>query len=252
VGEESIPSRTVDLAQEFLVGKYGGPVRGLGPLCALLIAAGAVLALTRAAPEARRRWIVPLGIGAGTILVPMALAVIGVDYFATRYLAVAWVPLLAALAAALAAHRVGVGAALALAAVFLAVSVAVPLTPRLQRDDWRSAAAALGEPPPGGRAIVVNPDVGFVPLAAYEPEVTAPPGPRFPVREVDVLVMTRDGRAPLAASPVPGFRVLTTDRDPTYVLTRFVSDRPRPVESARLTAPPYTPDPNGLLYERPR
>jgi hypothetical protein len=125
----------------------------------------------------------------------------------------------------------------------------VPLTPRLQRDDWRSAVAALGEPPPGGRAIVVNPDVGFVPLAAYLAEVAAPPGRRFPVRELDVLVMTRDGRAPLAAAPVPGFRVLATDRDPTYVLTRFVSGRPRPVTAAGLTAPPYTPDPNGLVYQ---
>ena len=248
VGDASIPSRVGDLAQEFLVGKYGGPVRGLAPLCALLIVAGGAVALARAAPEARRRWLVPLGIGAGTILVPMALAVVGVDYFATRYLAVAWVPLFAALAAVLAARRLGAVAGVALAAVFLTVSVAVPFTPRLQRDDWRSAAAALGEPR-GARAIVVNPDVGFVPLAAYEPEVEAPPGPRFAVSEIDVLVMTRDGRAPHAAAPVPGFSVLSADRDPTYVLTRFVADRPRAVEAARLTAPPYTPDPNGLVHE---
>jgi 4-amino-4-deoxy-L-arabinose transferase-like glycosyltransferase len=248
VGEASIPSRFGDLAQEFLVGKYGGPVRGLGPLCALLIVAGAAVALARAASETWRRWAVPLGIGAGTILVPLALAVIGVDYFATRYLAVAWVPLFAAFAAVLAARRLGVVAAAALAAVFVTVSIAVPLTPRLQRDDWRSAAAELGHAR-GARAIVVNPDVGFVPLAAYEPEVEAPPGPRFAVREIDVVVMTRDGRAPLAAAPVPGFRVLFTDRDPTYVLTRFVADRPRPVDAARLVAPQYTPDPNGLVYE---
>jgi hypothetical protein len=136
----------------------------------------------------------------------------------------------------------------ALASLFLVVTVAVPLTPRLQRDDWRSVAAALGERS-SERVIVVNPLVGFVPLASYEPEVAAPPGPRPRVRELAVIVMTRDGREPLTTPPVPGFIVRSTDRDPSYVLTRFVSDVPREVDVAALTRLPLTPDPTGLVYE---
>ena len=248
VGHASIPTRIGDVAQEFLVGKYGGPIRGLAPLCALLIAAALVLAVVRMSPEERRRWAVPGAIGGAIILLPLLLAIGGVDYFASRYLAVAWVPLFAAIAAALVAHRAGYALGAGLAALFLAVSVSVPLTPRLQRDDWRSAAAALGDRRTE-RAIVVNPDVGFVPLRAYEPEIEAPPGARFQVREIDVIVMIRDGREPPQAPPAPGFRAVASDRGPTYVLTRFVSDRPRAVEAARLTAPPHTPDPNGLVYE---
>ncbi|MEA2473583.1 MAG: mannosyltransferase [Thermoleophilaceae bacterium] len=254
VGSASIASRTGSTAKELLVGKYGGPVRGIGPLCALLVAAALALAFARATPEQRRRLALPLAIGAAVLLMPLALAVAGVDYFAARYVAVAWVPLFAGVAAALALPRArpaGLALAAALGALFLVVSVSVALTPRLQRDDWRSAAAALGRPRTE-RVILVSPDVGFVPLRVYEPEIEAPPGPRFPVREIDAIVMTRDGRAPPLTPPAPGFRVLATDRDPTYVLARFVSARPRQVTIAALAARRYTPDPTGLVYERAR
>jgi mannosyltransferase len=250
VGDTSVPSRIGNAAKEFLVGEYGGPVDGIGPVCALLIAAGAALALARTSPEQRRRLAVPFAIGAAVLLTPLALAVAGVDYFTARYLAIAWVPLFAALAAGLAATRAaGVALGAGLAALFLAVSVAVPFTPRLQRDDWRSAAAALGEPAID-RAIMVNPDVGFIPLAVYEPEVEAPPGPAFAVREIDVIVMTRDGRDPEEIPPAVGFRPVAFDRDPTYVLTRFVSRIPRTVRASDLTRARPTPDPTGLVYER--
>jgi hypothetical protein len=251
VGDRSVPSRVGDAAQEFLIGKYGGPVDGLGPVCALLVAAGAALALARTSPQQRRRLAVPLGFGAAVVLLPLALAVVGLDYFTARYIAIAWVPLLAALAAGLAGLRLGGLLGAALAALFLVVSIAVPLTPRLQRDDWRSAVAALG-PPAADRVIVVNPDVGFVPFAAYAPAVEAPPGAEFATREIDVVVMTRDEREPSQLPPARGFRLVESDRDPTYVLTRFVSRIPRTVRAAELLSIRYTPDPNGLLYERAR
>jgi 4-amino-4-deoxy-L-arabinose transferase-like glycosyltransferase len=252
VGDASVPSRIGNAAKEFLVGEYGGPVRGIGPVCALLVVGGVAWALARTSAEERRRLAVPLALGSAVVLLPLSLAVIGVDYFTARYLAIAWVPLFAALAAGLAARRTGLAGpaiAAALAALFLVVSVSVPLTPRLQRDDWRSAAAALGEPA-GPRAIVINPAVGFVPLRTYEPAIASPPGPRFAVREIAVIVMTRDGRAPDPRPPVPGFRLIASDRDPTYVLTRFVSDRPRAVTAADLTRLQYSPDPTGFVYER--
>jgi 4-amino-4-deoxy-L-arabinose transferase-like glycosyltransferase len=249
VGESSVPSRIANAAKEFLVGEYGGPVDGLGPVCALLVAAAAALALARTSPEQRRRLAVPLAFGAAVVLLPLSLAIVGLDYFTARYIAIAWVPLFAALAAGLAALRLGPALGAALTALFLVVSIAVPLSPRLQRDDWRSAVAALG-PPATDRVIVVNPDVGFIPFAAYAPEVEAPPGPQFEIREIDVLVMTRDGREPGLLPPARGFRHVASDSDPTYVVTRFVSRIPRTVRAAELLSIRYTPDPNGLLYER--
>ena len=249
VGDSSVPSRIANAAKEFLVGEYGGPVNGIGPVAALLVAAGAALALARTSPEQRRRLAVPLAFGAAVVLLPLSLAVVGLDYFTARYMAIAWVPLFAALAAGLAALRLGPVLGAALTALFLAVSIAVPLTPRLQRDDWRSAVAALG-PPATDRVIVVNPDVGFVPFAAYAPEVEGPPGAEFRTREIDVVVMTRDEREPSPLPPARGFRHVASDRDPTYVVTRFVSRIPRTVRAAELLSLRYTPDPSGLLYER--
>jgi len=254
IGESSIATRISKAAKEFLVSVYGGPVDGLGPLCAVLVAVGAGIALWRTSSAEKRRITVPLAIGAACLLLPLALALAGVDYFTARYLAIAWVPLFAALAGGLAAKRAGwagPAVAAALAVVFLVVSVAVQLTPRLQRDDWRSATAALGEPN-DARAILISPGVGFVPLRVYEPQISSPPAPRFAARELDVIVMTRDGRAPDPRPPAPGFHLVAADSDPTYVVTRFTSDMPRMVATADLQRARYTPDPTGVVYERGR
>ena len=245
VGDASIADRLEDTAQEFLVGPYGGPVRGLGPLCALLVAVGLVLALRR---EDRRALAGPFAIGAATLALPLAAAVVGVDYFTPRHVALAWIPLLVVVAAGFAAHRASLLLGAALGVVFFVVTAAVPFTPRLQRDDWRGAARALDNP---GRArtIVLSPSVGFVPLSVYR-EVTAPPGPTFPVYELDVLVMIRDGREPLRESPIPGFRLLETHRDASFVLSRFVVPHlQRGVDGAELRRIRLTPDPTGFVYE---
>ena len=248
VGDASIASRLGDVPREFLVGEFGGPVRGLAPLAAVLIAAALVVAAVRVAPELRQRALAPIALGAAAVAGGLAAAVIGFDFLTPRHLAVAWIPLFAGAAVAFAATRATLAAGLALAAVFLVVTIAIPLTPRLQRDDWRSAAASLGDSHPD-RAIVISPDVGFVPLDSYRPRVTAPPGSAFAIRELALVVMIRDGRDPPRIAPLPGFRLLSTDRDPTYVAARFVSDRPRVVSGEDLLRIRPTPDRSGFVYE---
>jgi uncharacterized membrane protein len=248
VGEASIASRLGEVPRKFLVAEFGGPVRGLAPLAAVLVAAALAVAAARAGADVRRRALASIGVGAGALLGAIAAAAAGFDFLTPRHLAVAWIPLFAGVAVAFAATRATLAAGLVLAAVFVVVSIAVPLTPRLQRDDWRGAAASLGESHPE-RAIVVAPDVGFVPLDSYRPRVTAPPGSSFAVRELDVVAMIRDGRDPPRVSPLPGFRLLTSERDATYVTARFVSDRTRIVAGEDLTAIRLTPALTGFVYE---
>ncbi len=248
VGDASVASRLGDVPREFLVGEFGGPVRGLAPLAAVLIAAALLVAAVRFAPELRRRALIPIAVGAAPLVGGLAAAAIGFDFLTPRHVGIAWIPLFAGAAVAFTATRATVALLVVLAAVFLVVTVAIPLTPRLQRDDWRSAAASLGDSHPD-RAIVISPDVGFVPLDSYRPRVTAPPGSSFAIRELDLVVMIRDGRDPPRISPLRGFNLVATDRDPTYVTARFAADRPRVVSGLDLLLIRPTPDPSGFVYE---
>jgi mannosyltransferase len=251
VGEASLSGRLESVPRKFLVGEYGGPVGGLAPLGAALAALALALLVARASPEQRRGAAWPLALGAIGVGVPVLAAVAGVDYFTSRYVAIAWVPLFAVVAVGLAAERArlaGLLVAAALCALFLACSVAVPLTPRLQRDDWRGAVEDLGDVA-GDRAIVVSPTVGFLPLRVYLPEISASPGERFGVYEIAFVAITREDARPPLASPVPGMR-LVRRRDPaTYSLARHVSRTPRQVTARTLTAVPPTSDPVGFVFD---
>lgn len=252
VDEASLSGRLESVPRKFLAGEYGGPVRGLAPLAAVLAAAGLVLLATRAGHDERRRAALPLALGAIGVGLPALAAVAGFDYFTSRYVSIAWVPLFAVVAVGLAAARAArLGALLAagLAAVFLTCSVAAPLTPRLQRDDWRGAAEDLGDPRQP-RAIVVSPAVGFLPLRVYVPEISAPPGDPFVVRQIAQVAMTRDDDRPLLTAPVAGLTQVLRRDDATYSLSIHESHRLRQVSRAQLTARRLTPDPVGFVYDR--
>jgi mannosyltransferase len=248
VGDPPLLDRLEDVPRKFLVGEFGGPVRGLAPLAALLCLAAVGLLAWRGGQEERRRAALPLAAGAAVVAVPFVLGALGFDYFTTRYVLIAWIPLLAAVAAGVAVGRAGTVAVAAVAAVFLLCSIAVPLTPRLQRDDWRGAAAALGEPA-GPRAVVVSPDVGFVPLGVYEPEIEAPPGEAFATSEVAYVVMTREDEKPL---PLPAqIRPDSREDDATYLVARYGAPRGRAgVTTDALAAIPLAGGESAVLYER--
>jgi len=131
---------------------------------AVLILAS-VFVLTRASTRERAGALLALGVAAIGIGAPIALAIVADlftggdgDYFLDRNVLGAWVPLSVFVAGGLAARRAGVLGAACLAALLawsLAVYVDVATSPELQRDDWRSVAAAL--PASGEAAIVVYP-----------------------------------------------------------------------------------------------
>ena len=147
-------------------------------------------------------------IAAFVLLAPLALALIGQDYFLSRNVIPAFVPLVTVLAAACVAPRARVlGAALAigLLAIFSIATARVQTTPYFQRPDWRAVASVLGraEVP---RAILAVGGATADPLKLYLPGVnwTQPRDRIVSIREIDIV--GSKGRVALAprARPVAG------------------------------------------------
>jgi hypothetical protein len=150
-----------------------------------------------------------LGLGLVAIAVPLALALVGIDYLAPRNLIADWVPLSAALALVCAgAERIGTVLAVVVCVCGAAVVIATDLDPRLQRGDWSVVAASL-RPAPSDRVIVTVED-GAAPLEYYLPELRLRYLSRklgTSVREVDLV-----GYAPLRTGalrpPTRAFRLI--------------------------------------------
>lgn len=182
---------------------------------------------------ATRKQLIGAGVAAGVaacvVLLPLALAELGRDYYVARNLMPAWIPLAVVVGAACTAPRTRLaGAALAvvLLGVFLWAGVHVDDNPQYQRPDWRGVAAALGKPA-GPRAIVAY-DGTFAtgPLAVYLRGIAwkgtgqAPPLNRVPVKisEVDVVGNIWD-RGPRALPA--GVRLVGRRRVDSYLVERF-------------------------------
>jgi hypothetical protein len=162
IGQWALSDRLAQTPGYYLLGANGSVLgHGLLALSALPLAATIVLGarllrgglMERAELEALR---LLLGLGIVAIVIPLALALAGEDYFAPRNLIADWIPLSAALALVLGARAAGrPGTVLAVVACLAAAAVLVvtDLDARLQRADWSAVAAALGSGSPD-RAIV--------------------------------------------------------------------------------------------------
>jgi len=116
---------------------------------------------------------------------------------------------------------------------FVAVSVNVNLSPRLQRGNWRGLARVLREGSGGQRAITTV-ELGAAPLEYYlAPLRNAPRGATLTVAEID-----ETGYVPLRRSagraPAPGFSLTERRSIDGLILYRFHSVRPRTVSESRL------------------
>jgi mannosyltransferase len=251
VSAEPLGARIEAAARKFLTGEYGGPVGGLTHLAALLALAAVLLLLARGTPAIRRRAAIAASLGAFAVVAPVIGALAGADYFTSRYLLAAWLPLALVCAAGMATPgRLGPLVAVLLCGLLLAISVAVPLDPDLQRDDWRSMAEAL-ERPPEVRAIVVAPSPGFVPLDFYLAGASRLPAGEALLREVAVLSVTRDPDGIRVRAPAPGFREVERLRRPSYTLVRFRSARPVELDEKDFGGVVANVDRPGLLLQRP-
>ena len=244
---ESLGVRVVaQVPKQWLVG-YDAPAEALVvTLAALLVAVAVGLALWRG--EGRERSALRLGaaVGAASLALALVLALAGGDYYLSRYLLGAWLPLALVLAAgfgAVRAGRLGVAAAAALCGVSLFVVLSVNARPELQRDDWRGIARAIGPPDVHGRAIVVSPINGSIPLRLYVPKAAKFPSNGAFVGELDaVAVAPRAAGKDRVAPPVPritppaGFHEESRHRGRTFTVVKYRAPSPIAMD-VRILAP---------------
>ncbi|HEY2333539.1 MAG TPA: glycosyltransferase family 39 protein [Solirubrobacterales bacterium] len=156
IGSFSLGHRIWETGLTFMLGETGDiiaqpehPLLALVPC--LLAAVALVLVFARGDRRERKAAGIPLAIATVTVAVPVALGLLdpGKDYVLARNLMPALVPLLVAVAVGFTlrgARRSGTILAAVLVAYSLGFSIWASTSPALQRPDWDSVAAALGEP----------------------------------------------------------------------------------------------------------
>jgi 4-amino-4-deoxy-L-arabinose transferase-like glycosyltransferase len=232
IGDRGLLDRLWEAPVAFAVGETGDiiaqPDRPLPALVPLLsIAAALALLALRGNRGERRGGGRMLAIGAATIAVPIAVALLipGKDYFFARNLLPALVPLLVAVAIAMTlreARRAGAVLAAVLVAYSLGFCVLTSLSPRFQRPAWDSVAARLGEPD-APRAIV-SWTLGHAALRYYLStgsfQVLPAEGFAWFVHEVDFV---SNGPAPPVPSRLlgPRFRQVGYERVGALRLRRY-------------------------------
>jgi mannosyltransferase len=219
---------------------------------------------------ARERYgaLLALLLASGGVLIPIALAALGADYLAPRNLVGAMVAVTALIAVLLAsidraysrgadppgpgpsegvpvrqpalraprrspgARGPGAALAAAIALAFLAVSIDVELSPRLQRGNWREVARELGGGT-RGRALTTV-ELGAAPLEYYIPRLhNLARGASVSVGEIDEI-----GYAPLRRGagrpPAPGFQLADRLDIDGLIVYRFLAPAARVVSETGL------------------
>jgi len=242
IGEWALSSRLQAIPQYYLTGYMGAPLgHGIELLVALPILAGLAYGLWSVLePSEERGALIALSIAASGALLPIALIAFGADYLAPRNLVAAMIPVSAVIAVVLTARRAGRAAtvfAALIAVAWLAITIDVDLSPRLQRGDWRGVAKVLRDAAGGGGAserVITTVELGAAPLEYYLPPLyNLARGTAVTVSEID-----ETGYAPLKASaaspPAPGFHLQSHDDVNGLIVYRFVSPTPRTVSEATL------------------
>jgi 4-amino-4-deoxy-L-arabinose transferase-like glycosyltransferase len=230
---------------------------------AVVLALVAVLAVFGGDRRIRRGVGIAAAIAAFVWIAPLSLAVVGHDYFLSRNVMPAVVPVAVMIGAACAVPRLrllGGTLAVALLATFAIAAVRVQSHSYLERPDWRAVARALG-PATVPRAILAANGTTADPLKIYLPGVrwSLPPGYAAWVQEVDVVgaikrlgllpkrpldalaarghrVRRPTGRPlPRSIAP-PGTRLLVRFRLQNWVLARFALRHPIRLTANQLTA----------------
>lgn len=238
IGHWSLASRLQTIPQYYLVGYSGAPLgHAIELLVALPALAGIAFGLWRGLEDRERHgaWTALVLAGCG-VLIPIALALVGVDYLAPRNLVAAMVPVTVLLAVVIAARRTGtVGLLLAgvLALAMLAITLDVQRAPRLQRGDWSGLASVLRQAAPEHAITTVH--LGTAPLRYYLPSLRSPSSQTqmVTVREID-----ETGYPPLRPSagqpPAGGFRLVERRDVKGLLVYRFVSHAPVTISAQAL------------------
>jgi 4-amino-4-deoxy-L-arabinose transferase-like glycosyltransferase len=206
--------------------RQAGPIP-LGVYFALALAA-LLLLLWRGDRDERRGAGVAALVGCSAVAMPLLLGLFGADYFDGRNLLPMFVPLLLVLGAGFGVGRAG-WAGVAMGAAFCLCSLALTLEidrlPRLQREDLRNAAAAIGSFP-ASTAVVCGRYVSSEPLRYYLGAQFAERAPP-PLREIDLVGSAQAADHNARRLLPPAFRQV--ESKPVayeFTLTRFRSRHP--------------------------
>ena len=234
----SLPYRLGQLVKQDILGD-GQPWKALLLAIGLVLVALALgLLATRASRPERDGALMMAVIGAGGVVLAFVVAAVVTDYFDTRNLLATWPALALVVAVGLGAARAGRWGAVGLAGLVLLSLVCIANVIRdsdFQRDNWRGAVQALGEPT-AARAVVAD-GVGAVTLKPYLHRVSAYPAAGAPVREVDMIWVGRSGYGhPLiAVAPVALAGFLRQEiRTKSYIVVRYRAPTATPVPFASL------------------
>jgi hypothetical protein len=196
---------------------------------------------------------VAAGVAAAVMAVPLVLGLLGPDYFLSRNLIPAWVPLATAIAGACALGRprlLGAGLAAALISIFAIATVDIASTEDLQRPNWRALAHVIGAAPVP-RAIVAAGGATVDPLRLYLPGVSwdQRSDRKVRVREIDVVgtfarltLTTPIGARRTVGVALPALRApagtipVGRVRFQSWIFARFALPAPRVVSVRELAA----------------
>jgi len=248
----SLSSRVISVPKRFLLGEHGAPP-GTTPLFAValvgLLAAAIWLFAIRLGAPTRRHALQMLSLAIAAILLPLLLALLGLDFFAYRNLLAVWVLLAVAGSAALAisGSRLARLTTMGLGLAFLALTVAVSLTPSLQRADWRFSPTALGRPP-WARVMIITPNFEADPFRIYVPSAAFMHSRRVQVREVDLVGYRIPPRGHVPHLGF-GFHLIVRVNHQKLSFLRYIAQRPVSVDVPRL--PGLTRDAQAFLLQSP-
>jgi hypothetical protein len=258
-GEPLATRLFAQVPKQWLVGYDAPAEEAIVAAVALIVVAALVLARLRAVDRERRAALLGGGIGVAAPAIALVLALVGGDYYLSRYLLAAWLPVMLAVAVGMGARRSGrLGVALAVltCALSLFVVLSVNGRPELQRDDWRGIARTLGPAPPGSRAIVVSPINGSIPLALYMPGLSRLGSAK--VSEIDAVAVAEHEtgetrRAPPIpkVAPPPDFQEIGRHSGPTFTVIRYQADIPLPVSPSSLGSFALLPGTPDYVFQRP-
>jgi len=154
----ALAPRVPQTIKQLVVG-YNLPAKVPITICGVALCALAALGALRSRSRSERRLAVAGALLTATAVMGLLLlALVGHDYFLSRYLTVVLVPaaLLIAVGIASLPRRLTVAATSALALTFCAAIAAVALSPIAQRPDYRDSLAKLPPPPRGGRVVIIS------------------------------------------------------------------------------------------------
>ncbi len=190
------------------------------------------------------------GLAAAVVLLPLLAALGGHDYYISRALIPALVPLAVVIGAACTAVRLR-GAGTAFAVVVLAAlvfaGVKIAQNPQYQRPDWRGVARLLGTSRSTRAIVALDGSLATDPLALYLPRVpSSQPRGAVSVSEVDVVAGAYETPAPrlpagvrlLGRGGANGFSVARFSVSPDWLGTpEQISSRAGTLMSAAAAAP---------------